>query len=90
MQNLPVQISVKTCEYIFVVIIFIDVPFDWDHDAISSHLEVILTLSNYELLFVVFRVFTDTIFSEFGNLKGRTENSKSFYVMATMPAGLAA
>ena len=80
----------KTCENIFVVIIFIDIPFDSDHDAISSHLEEILTLSNYQLLFVVFRVFTNTISSEFGGLKGRTENSKSFCVMATMPAGLAA
>ena len=76
----------KTCEYIFVVIIFIDIPFDCYFFAFRR----ILTLSNYELLFVVFRVFTNTISSESGSLKGRTENSASFCVMATMPAGLAA
>lgn len=59
--------SMTECQYIFLVIIFMDIPFDWDHDAISSHLEEILALSNYELLFVVFRVFTKTICSEFGS-----------------------
>ena len=58
----------------------------WDHDAISSHLEEILTLSNEELLLVVFWVFTNTICSELGSLKGRTENSNRFCVMVTMPA----
>ena len=41
-------------------------------------------IKNYCSLF--FRVFTNTICSEFGSLEGRTENSNKFCVMVTMTA----